>query len=621
MSAKKLVRAKFVNDKTEVQVPAGTLVSKAAAASGRPIEMPCGGMGTCGKCLVKVKGDVSEADSSEKRAISESDLAEGYRLACRTVIQGDVEIEIPETSLSKVQKILRKGVLRDCKLKTGITKEYCKLTPPSLEDERAEFERVKDELAPRDITLKPRLESVAEMSRVLREADYQVTAVTCGDELIAIEPGDTTAHSYGIAYDLGSTSVVGYLMDLVAGKEIAVSAVMNPQIVYGDDLVARIHFAENEQNGRKLLQEAAVDALNRIAKDLARQAEISTGHIYKATVVGNTCMTHILLGIDPRSLGQSPYVPTVTADISRRASEMGLDYSPQALVTVLPNVAGFVGSDLVGVLLASMWTDDGRTRLAVDIGTNGEMALMHKGETYVCSAAAGPAFEGAGISCGMRGAPGAIDNIKITSDSIDIHTINERKPAGICGSGIVDAIAQMLDACIIDESGRMVTVDEAKDLPEHIASRIIEGENGSEFVLAEEDKSATRKPLTLTAGDIRGLQLVKGSIHAAIQSLVKEAGIDDSDIDEIMLAGAFGNYISVESAIRIGLIPWVDAEKVISIGNAAGAGARLALLCDDEMQRARDIARGARHLELAVSPHYQMELMERMMFPEKGAFV
>jgi uncharacterized 2Fe-2S/4Fe-4S cluster protein (DUF4445 family) len=618
MKKSKLVRVVIEPGGTEVFVPAGTLLSKALAASGMAVETPCGGMGTCGKCRVVVTGVVGEPDQAERLRISESDLEQGVRLACRTTIVGEMTVTIPESSRSLVQKILSQGVLRDCEVMSGVTKAYCELVPPCLEDERAEFERLADCLAARDIVLRPNLSVVRGLSAALRRSDYKATAVMHGDELIAVEPGDTSEHCYGIAYDLGSTTIVGYLMDLTTGRDLAVSAVMNPQMVYGDDLVSRIGFAGTQEDGLRILQSAAVDAMSRIAEALAGSSGISLAHVYKATVVGNTCMTHLLLGIDVASLGQSPYVPSVCHQITVSARELGLPFSPEAKVLVLPNVAGFVGSDLVGVLLSSMWHDDGNTRLAVDIGTNGEMALLHNGRTYVCSAAAGPAFEGAGISCGMRGAPGAIDSVVI-DDAVRISTIENRPPIGICGSGLVDAVAQMLDAGIIEESGRLLQPDEAESLPPAVRKRLIMTGTGPEFVLATKEESGSDKAITLNAADIRHLQLAKGSIHAAIQTLIRAAGTDDSELSEILLAGAFGNYIRVESAIRIGLIPAIDKERVTSIGNAAGAGARLALLSERETELASRLARSAEHLELAVSPDYQMELMERMMFPSSVA--
>lgn len=618
MKKTKLLRIVFEPDGAEVFVPAGTLLSKAAAASGRAVESPCGGMGTCGKCKVFVSGAVGEPDLIERRLLGDDEIASGARLACRTRVTGDISVTIPEESRSRVQKILSRGTLRDVDIVSGIKKVYCELPPPSLTDETAEFERLAGYMRPAGVRLRPSLCTLRGLSRVMKSADYKVTAVLYGDELIGIEPGDTRGKAYGIAYDLGSTTIVGFLMDLETGKELAVSAVMNPQTLYGDDLVSRISFATTQEDGASVLQSAAVDALNRIAESLAQGADVALENIYKVTVVGNTCMTHLLLGIDTLSLGQSPYVPSVCADIITSARDLSLNVACDARVVVLPNVAGFVGSDLVGVLLAHSWERDGRSRLAVDIGTNGEMALLHNEKTYVCSAAAGPAFEGAGISQGMRASAGAIDSVKIRDD-VEITTIENRRPIGICGSGLVDAIAQMLDAGLIDETGRLLPPDEAGSLPAAVRERLIQGESGPEFVLATRAEAGGGKQVTVTSSDVRRLQLAKGSIRAAIQTLLHTAGAEESDLEEVLLAGAFGNYIRIESAIRIGLIPGIDRDRVKSVGNAAGAGSRLALLSEKEMDVARHLARHADHIELGASPDYQMELMDKMMFPALGS--
>ncbi|MCX6345201.1 MAG: ASKHA domain-containing protein [Armatimonadetes bacterium] len=615
MKNSKLIKVLIEPDGMEIHVPAGMLLSKVVAASGRLVEAPCGGAGTCGKCRVIVSGEVSEPDSSERRALSAEDIQSGVRLACRIEVHGEIIVSIPETSRSMSQKILSQGLLRDCEVSSGVRKIHCSLPKPSLEDECAEFERIADFLSAQDIVVRPKLGLVRRLSRILKKSDYDVTAVLCDDELIAVEPGDTTSCCYGVAYDLGSTTIVGYLMDLLTGEELGVQAVMNPQVVHGDDLIVRIGFAGAHENGLLALQAGAVDAMNRIAELLIDGVQGSLENIYKVTVVGNTCMTHLLLGIDVASLGQSPYVPALCRDVQVSAEKLGLSFCPEACVTALPNIAGFVGSDTVGVMLSTKWEYDGRTRLAVDIGTNGEMALMHEGKTYVCSAAAGPAFEGAGISCGMRGAPGAIDSVSL-GESVQITTINGLPPIGICGSGLVDAVAQMLDAGIIDETGRMLGLSDVGHLSQDLRSRLIETKSGLEFVIATKQESGNSRAVTITGADIRHLQLAKGSIHAAIQTLIKAAGASDTDLHEILLAGAFGNYIRVESAIRIGLIPAIEIQKVFSIGNAAGAGARLALLSEEEMDIARKLAGSAKHIELAVSPDYQMELMERMMFPE-----
>lgn len=614
MNNDKLLKVTFMPDGIEVFVPEGTLLSKAAVAAGTLIETPCGGVATCGKCRVIVSGGCDEPSLTERKRLGECEIDNGIRLACQAKVTADAVVTIPDSSRSTVQKILSSGAMRECAISSGITKTFCQMSAPDLEDETAEFERLAACLSSHNIRLEPDLNVIRNLSKILRNSSYQVTAITRDEQLIAVEPGNTVADCCGIAYDLGSTTIVGYLMDLNTGRDLAVSSVMNPQMIYGDDLISRINFATTQEGGVGALQKVAVDALNRIAEEVAAAAGVDLSNIYKATVVGNTCMTHLLLGIDPSSLGQSPYVPSVCADMTVSAQKLGITISPQSPVTILPNVAGFVGSDLVGVLLAGEWIDNGRSRLAVDIGTNGEMALLHNGQTYACSAAAGPAFEGAGISCGMRGAPGAIDSVRI-GDSVEITTIQNKPPLGLCGSGLVDAIAQMLDMGVIDNTGRMLSPAEAVALSPALRNRLIETQNGTGFVLAFKEESGNGKDVTITAGDVRRLQLAKGSIHAAIQTMIRAAGASDEMLDEILLAGAFGNYIRVESAIRIGLIPSIPADRVKSVGNAAGVGARLALLSDQEMRQARTLAESVNYIELAVSADYQAELMERMMFP------
>ena len=611
-----LVTVRFETDDMEIHVPAGATVAEAALIAGCAVETPCGGMGTCGKCRVIVKDGVSLPDASAKRLLSESELSEGMRLACKTRIQADTIVSIPETSRSVMQKILCTGVARQVAPESNVRKLYAEAPDPTLLDERAEFERIAETIGlnPVDITIG--LGLARQLSSIVREADYKVTAILAGQELLALEAGDTTSSKYGVAFDLGSTTVVGYLVDLNTGHEVAVASTTNPQMAYGDDLISRINFAA-EPHGMDYLTKAASDAMNRITKQLASSAGIQAQSIYEATVVGNSCMTHILLGIDPSTLGQSPYVPTICTDMTVHAREIGLKINPRGLVQVLPNVAGFVGSDLVAVLLASMWEDDGHTRLAVDIGTNGEMALRHNGRTFACSAAAGPAFEGARISCGMRGGPGAIDSVRI-GDTVVISTINNRKPRGICGSGLVDAVAEMLKAGIIDEMGRLLDPDEVGALPASVRQRLIVGEKGTEFVLVEAGQSANGARLTLTQRDIRQLQLAKGSIHAAIRTLLKVAGAETSDISELLLAGAFGNYIRKESAVRIGLVPEMPVEKITSVGNAAGTGAKLALLSVKERRLACRLAAETEHVELANHPDYQNEFVEMMLFGAVG---
>ena len=612
-----LARVKFEPDDIEVFVPKGTTIAKAAFAAGCGVEMPCGGMGTCGKCRVHAEGELSEPDSSEKRLLSAEALAEGIRLACRAKIEGDAVVEVPAASRSIVQKILSDGVTRDVHVAPAVQKIYVELPKPTLIDERGEFERLAAGLMMYDIEAQIGVPMARELPKILRAADYRVTAVVSEDWVIAVEPGNTARHNYGVAFDIGSTTIAGYLIDVNTGHELAVTSAMNPQMAYGDDLVSRINFAMTEPRGLGMLRDSLLDALNRVIRQLVENQGVDQSSVYEVTIVGNTCMTHIFLGLDITTLGISPYVPTICEQMTLRGEEAGLEVNPGARVHVLPNVAGFVGSDLVGVVLSVLREDDKRTRLAVDVGTNGEMALQHDGRLYACSAAAGPAFEGARIAYGMRGSVGAIDSVCIT-DHVEFTTVDDKPALGICGSGVIDAVAGMLDAGVLDESGRMLIPSEAGNLPSDIANRLIDGRDGPEFVIAWAGETARRENITLSQRDVRQLQLAKGSIRAAIETLFKVAETNSSELEDILLAGAFGNYIRKESAVRIGLIPSIDMDKIVPVGNAAGAGAKLALISVRERERARRLASRIEHIELASHSDYENEFMDKMLFPSSA---
>ncbi len=609
-----LVNVRFEPDGIEIHVPVGTMISRAALAAGCAVEMPCGGMGTCGKCRIHIEGQCSPPDSGELRALTAEELADGIRLACRARLVGNATITIPTASRSLVQKILSHGTMRDVHIIPSVSKLYVEIPKPSLTDERGDFERLAAALTVYDIEATIGVPLARQLPQILRDSDFKVTAVVADHELIAVETGYTVRQNYGIAFDLGTTTVAGYLIDLNTGHEVAVAGAMNPQIAYGDDLVSRINFAMTEPGGLDILRRAASDVLNKVARQLYELEGIDGHSVYEVTLVGNTCMTHLFLGLDVSHLGVAPFVPSVCQAMVLRGDDSGLDVNPGARIHVLPNVAGFVGSDLVGVVLATLREDEDHTRLAVDVGTNGEMALVHKGQLYSCSAAAGPAFEGARISCGMRGSSGAIDSVKIT-DKVYITTVDDRRPIGLCGSGLVDVVAELLRIGIIDPTGRMLSAEEVEHLPQAVRERLIVVDDAVEFILATEQEAGRRDPITLTQRDVRELQLAKGSIRAAIETLLKTAGATADDLSEIVLAGAFGNYIRVENAIAIGLLPPISIEKIKAAGNAAGVGAKLALISVKERERAAILAERIEHIELASHQEYHKQFMDQMLFP------
>jgi uncharacterized 2Fe-2S/4Fe-4S cluster protein (DUF4445 family) len=448
---------------------------------------------------------------------------------------------------------------------------------------------------------------------VLREADGAVTVTTYNRRIIDVESGDTTAHKYGMAFDIGTTSIVGFLMDLDSGEQLAAVGNLNPQAVYGGDLMSRIAFAQFKPAALKRLQTRVLAAVNAHIKDACDQAKVDPMQIYKVVVVGNTCMHHIFLGIDPTHVGLAPYAATVRYPVVVAAKEALLRVNPNAAVCFLPIVAGFVGADTMAVVLATRIYDSPHIRVAADIGTNGEVVMGSRRRLVACSAPAGPALEGAQIKHGMRGAAGAIEKVEITDDVV-CGVIGNLPPIGICGSGLIDAVAKMLDAHVLNLSG-LLRLQERDMLPPAIRNRLIERDGERQFVLVWAAETGRGEDIVITQQDIRQLQLAKGAIHAGILMLKRVMGIRDAQIKELMLAGGFGNYINIESAVRIGLLPALPVERITYVGNAAALGAQIALLSETERNRATGLARKIEHVSLAARPDFQDVFIEAICFP------
>jgi len=427
-----------------------------------------------------------------------------------------------------------------------------------------------------------------------------------------------TGRKYGLAFDLGTTTVVGWLVDLDTGDTLAARAVTNPQNVYGADVISRIGHAGTHE-GLRQLQQKILAACNEIIRCLLDEGRVAGDEIYEIVAVGNTTMSHLFLGIDPTFLATAPYVPAFAGRMELEARELGLDVMPAGRVVVLPNIAGYVGSDTVGVMLA---TDIGRRPgfcLAVDIGTNGEVVLAGRGRLLTCSTAAGPAFEGARIRHGMRAAAGAIEGVRIDGGEVGLEVIDDATPLGICGSGLLDAAAAMVQVGLISPTGRLLPPESLPEgVPPGLKERLRRGKDGTEFVLAQDGSVATGEDIVITQKDIRELQLAKAAIYAGIQVLLKELEVTPEEIDEILLAGAFGNYIKIDSALALGLLPAVAPGRIKAVGNAAGDGARMALISGTARAEASDLARRAGHVELSTWPDFQDEFVNAMYFPKQG---
>jgi len=597
--------------KTEIEAEATIL--DAARKAGLSVEGTCGGRGTCGKCRVRIlKGNREAFTSAEEKHLSPAERKRGTALACQCRGLGDLEVYLPQVKVDLARK--GGGVHRKLGVNTSLKKIYLELPRPSLADPRSDEKRLTDALG--DEIKRPLSLLILEtLPSLLRQADFKFTAVLSGGEVINLEPGDTTNDLFGVAFDVGTTTVVGNLADLNSGEIIAVSSASNAQQSYGADVISRIQYCRDNPDGLEQLQRKVLEVLNQIIEQLVAATGISPLNIYQITAVGNTTMAHLLLGLDPANLAPSPFVPVFQSQVTVEAKELGILTHPGARFTVLPNVAGYVGSDTVAVMLAVNAGELPGRVLIIDIGTNGEMILAIGGTLWTCSTAAGPAFEGAQIKCGMRAAEGAIEKMRIGED-VKLEVIGNAEPVGICGSGLIDAVAELLKAGVIDRTGRLLPPEKI-DAGAEIKGRLRKDGGLGEFVLAYGTKD--EGDVVITQKDIRELQLAKGAIRAGVEILLKETGITAAELDQILLAGAFGNYIDRQSALEIGLLPEVEAEKVKSVGNAAGDGSLLALVNESELAKAQNLALAAKHIELSTRSDFQELFLKACGFDQSAA--
>jgi len=622
-----MIKITFLPDKKMISIHEGITILQALEKAGIHVDTPCGGEGICGKCKILLKKGIPKATSIEKDFLSEEEIKEGVRLACQTKPFTDTMIEIPQEIRLDFKKVyssdLKGGINRinhDFSFKSNLKKIFLELKNPSLTDQRSDWERIKDELLLKETNttrkLKTNIEILKKMPGLIRETDYNITVTICDDELIDIEKGNTTKKSYGMAFDIGTTTVAGYLIDLESGEELSAVAKTNPQVIYGDDVISRIGFIQQNKDGLFKLQKEIVNTLNEIIKEVSQRVKVSTDNIYKMSIAGNTCMHHLLLGLNPSYIASSPYIPVIKEDLSIKTKDIPeLALKPNTNIYMLPNISAYVGADITaGVLATCMWKKE-KNILFLDLGTNGEIVLNARGKLWACSTAAGPAFEGARISSGMRAAEGAIDKVKMDHKSFAYSVIKDGKVRGICGSGLIDLIADMLKLELIDKSGKLINrkVCQPK-ISEEIKKRIIKEKEGNKFLLAKSDETISGKPIYLIQKDIREVQLAKAAVYAGIKILLKEVNIPPEDIQEILLAGAFGNFIDKESAIRIGLIPYLPLKRIKFMGNAAGRGAEMALLSEKMKKVCRDTAREVQYIELSSRLDFQDEFIKAISF-------
>jgi uncharacterized 2Fe-2S/4Fe-4S cluster protein (DUF4445 family) len=599
------------------QAPPGTTILKAAHAAGIEITATCGGRGRCTSCRIKfMAGTVPPPTIADELQLGDDLVREGYRLACQCRLEEPTTVMLAPPIEEEAFQILgaSPGAARtaDVTIESGVAKQVVKVALPREEHHQtSDVEQLVAAvgLTPGDVA--PGV--LAALPQALRDDEGTVTVTTFAGRILAVERGDTSLMKFGLAIDIGTTTVVTTLLELESGEQLASVSSLNPQAVFGGDLMSRIAFAQFNPGNLRKLTTRIIGLLNQHVAEVCREAGVLPKWIYKAVVVGNTCMHHLLLGIDPSWVGLAPYAPVMRHPLVLPARDLFLKIAPEARVCLLPLVAGFVGADAVAVALATRLDTGKSLRLAVDIGTNGEVLLGSRQRLWGCSAPAGPAFEGAQIRHGMRGAQGAIDRV-VVEDDVRVHTIGEAPPLGICGSGLIDLLAGLLQAGVIDPSG-LIRVEERNTLPPSLRERVtMRGEERLVIVLRAGEAGAPRE-IVLTQDDVRQVQLAKGAIASGIDLLVHVAGVSVYDVDELMLAGGFGNYVSIPSAIAIGLIPPLPPPRVRYVGNAAALGAQLALLSESERRHADEIARRIEHVSLATHPDFEQIFVDAMNFP------
>ena len=589
-----------------VRVPQGVTLFDAASWNGIAIDSTCGGHGTCKKCRIRFKADPPVPTSLDLRAYTTQEIKDGWRLACRTPATADADIEVPP--LTTRPKAATVGVGRQVILRPAVRKRYLELAEPSLADQVTDLERVLAELT--DLNPTVDLAILRTLGSTLRQSDFKVTAVVADETLIEVEPGDTTDRAFGLAFDLGTTTVVAVLLDLATGTPVAVESMLNKQQPFGADVIARISATMLDPAARGKLRQLAQETLAELSTAACEAGGVLPEEVYEVALAGNATMVHLVLGIDPEPLGVAPFIMSTRLLPEVRAHDLGIPAHPQARAVVFPAFGAYVGGDITAGLLASGMDRDPRIRLFIDIGTNCEIVLGGRDWLLATAAPAGPAFEGASIRCGMRAADGAIEAVTITDDGdLKLAVIGDTEPTGLCGSGLVDAVATLAEAGIIDKSGRFIQnvgagerfvhTEEVTDSASPLADRLTMVGKERVFVL---HWSRGRDPATsvyLSQRDVRELQFAKAAIATGWRILLEEANLTTQDIKQVLLAGSFGSYLNASSAIRIGLVPDVGPRRIIAAGNVASEGAKMALLSIRDRAAASALLEEVKYVELS----------------------
>jgi len=600
----------------KVTVESGSTILNASQKAEINMNVICGGEGKCGKCIVFIKSGRVDFDQDKfQRFFTAGELKNGACLACQAVPLDDVQVFIPESSLIQEQKILIDALGLETEFHPAVWKYPLDLAPPSLEDPSPDLTRllwgIESEGGPKEGKIYVPLEVIRRIPAVLRESGWKITATVAlvpgGYRLIDVEKGDTAANLYGAAVDLGTTTIVVYIRSLIDGRILGVASNYNRQISCGEDILSRVNYAR--KGGLSHLQSLAAESINQALTCAANKAAIDLEDIYEVVVAGNTIMTHMLMGINPAYMIEEPYVPVVKRYLTSAATRVGLSVEDDAGLFIFPAVSDFIGGDIVADILASGMTESEDISLLIDIGTNFEVVLGNKDWMFSCAGAAGPALEGGEVLFGMRANPGAIEKITLDLETLTpaYRTINHIRPRGICGSGLIDLLAELLRACIIDRTGRINTGISHE--------RVRSGTYYPEFVVAWKDETGIDKDIVITENDIKNLIMSKASVLAACITLMNQAGITRQDIAHVYFSGAFGNYISKENAAIIGLIPEVPLNRIQNIGNGAIEGANIALLNRKKRKVLDEIARTIAYIELNAESSFMDEYTRSTFLP------
>ena len=606
-----------------IKVKPGITVYEALEKTDLKIEGECGGNGTCGKCRIRVITALASPDEQEKMLLSPEELARGERLACRTRITKDLVVHTDlKPGKMELFQILKHSPISDIEINPLLAKYPLDVNPPSLDNADSDLSRLRTALGSNHVDLKITWRCLSTLYHNLRRSRFKGNAIIHENRLLAWTPPASVTGQYGIVFDIGTTTLVGKLIDMTDGHEVSVISRLNSQSRYGSDVISRIKFVRERKGGLKHLRELLLRDINIIIRRLLSVSHLNPRDIFIAVAAGNTTMQHFLLAVDPSGIAEAPFSPVFTQGVTLRAKEIGIELHPDALLYVMPSKSGYIGGDLISFILASgAFEENTRLVLGFDFGTNGEIFLGNRQRMLTCSTAAGPALEGARISRGMIARAGAIEGVRIEDNQLRLNIIGNIKAKGLCGSGLVDLVGVLLHHGAVDKEG-LLSPQQLKNGDGQFNKRIIKdtGKDTHHFVVATAQQSHNHKTIHLTQKDIRELQLAKGAIAAGVRILMQQMKIGIKDIDIIYLAGALGNYVNPLSAMRVGLIPFTSTDNIVSLGNAASAGAKMSLLSKKHWQKASDIVKHIEHVELSTTPEFYEEFIESMDFPEHNTW-